>query len=266
MNKNKEISERILQMIDFLKVSKYEFSKKLNYSRPQSVYNIIDGRSNPSYDFFLKLKESEYGELFNIDWLITGNGEMVNLVDYKTIEQDRIVNEPGRPYTDSDGNIIKKLKSELIGVSSDEFTEAEYLPVSAQAGYLSALLEDNGVYEMEKMLVPKVFEKGNYLVVDVTGDSMDDGSTRAICNGDKLLVKEIVIDNGWNKKLPIRQHIFVIVSSEGIVCKQIKEHDTENGVLVCHSFNPMHEDYKIDLKNVFRIFKVKKIVERRISF
>jgi len=157
-----------------------------------------------------------------------------------------------------------KLKIELKQVSFDDFMEVDYLPAKAQAGYLSSL-EDNQHLELETILVPKEYEKGDYTVIEITGASMDDGSNRSICDGDKLLVKELQ-DNYTSKTLQFRQFLFVIVSREGVVCKQITNHDVEKGLITCHSFNPTYSDYTIDLRDVYRLFYVKKIVERRIKF
>jgi len=92
--KNTTISERILQMTDFLKVSTNDFAKKLGYSRSQAIYDVINGKSKPSFDFFDKLYNSEYSEKFNSDWLLTGRGEMLK----ENIETQRVLNEPGESY------------------------------------------------------------------------------------------------------------------------------------------------------------------------
>jgi transcriptional regulator with XRE-family HTH domain len=159
----------------------------------------------------------------------------------------------------------QKLKSEIKEVGFDEFMEAEYLPVTAQAGYLAGL-EDNHPIQLKKMLVPKEFEKGFYKVIEIEGDSMNDGTNRSICDGDKLLLKQIEGGDYLQKTLPYRNNLFIIVSREGIVCKQIVEQDIERGCIVCHSFNPLHKDYEICFEDIQQLFYVKKIVDRKIKF
>lgn len=78
MKKNTTISERFLQIVDFLNVSTNDFAKKLGYNRSQAIYDVINGKSKPSFDFFEKLYSSEYSEKFNLKWLITGEGKMLN--------------------------------------------------------------------------------------------------------------------------------------------------------------------------------------------
>lgn len=77
MNKNTEISERILQILDYVGVNANDFSKKLEYNRSQTLYDVINGKSAPSYDFFKRLFNSEYSVLINPEWLLTGKGEML---------------------------------------------------------------------------------------------------------------------------------------------------------------------------------------------
>lgn len=76
MLKNTEISERISKIIDYLGVNPNNFSKKLDYDRSQTIYDIINGKSAPSFDFFKRFMMSEYSEVISIDWLLTGRGSM----------------------------------------------------------------------------------------------------------------------------------------------------------------------------------------------
>lgn len=76
-NKNAEISARIKQVIDYLDVTANVFAKNLGYIRSQTVYDIINGKSAPSFDFFNKFVNSEYSAIFNLGWLLTGKGEML---------------------------------------------------------------------------------------------------------------------------------------------------------------------------------------------
>lgn len=99
MNKQKteiisDISERILKAIDFLNITPNKFGEILGYERSQTVYDIINRKSKPSFDFFCKYVNSDISERINIEWLITGKGEMK-----KSTEDD-----PG-------GNVMDKTKT-----------------------------------------------------------------------------------------------------------------------------------------------------------
>lgn len=74
--KNAGISARIRSIIDDIGVSPNAFALKLNYKRGQTVYDILNGKSAPSYDFFNRFMLSAYSEIYSMDWLLTGRGDM----------------------------------------------------------------------------------------------------------------------------------------------------------------------------------------------
>jgi len=90
--KNSEISERIFQVIEYLTTTPNKFATKLGYDRGQTIYDILNGKSAPSFEFFHRFYLSEYSGIINPTWLLTGNGEMV------------IVNEP------TGGGVAKSIK------------------------------------------------------------------------------------------------------------------------------------------------------------
>jgi hypothetical protein len=61
--KNTEISARILFMLDFLAITPNLFAKQLGYERSQTLYDIINGKSAPSYEFFKRFELSEYSDV-----------------------------------------------------------------------------------------------------------------------------------------------------------------------------------------------------------
>ena len=81
------ISERVSLIIDRLSVSRNSFANDLGYPKPQTIYDITDGKSAPSYDFFRRLMFSEYSEVVNIDWLLTGRGQMIIAADTGTRQE-----------------------------------------------------------------------------------------------------------------------------------------------------------------------------------
>ncbi len=152
------------------------------------------------------------------------------------------------------------LKNEVNQISNDNYMMVEYADLSASAGTLGGATLDN-LPDSKIRLVPKEYEKGNYLVVRVNGDSMNDGTLRSLIDGDEILIQEHFLHTG--DKLPIRNNLFVIVSNEGSVIKQITEHNTLENTITCHSFNPVYEDFKLNLDDVYQIFIYKKIIRRK---
>src|SRR5690606_28808049 len=96
----------------------------------------------------------------------------------------------------------------------------------------------------------------------VEGDSMDDGSRNSLCEGDKILCREVKQEL-WTSKLHFKDWYFVMaMKNDGIVVKQITAHDVENGIICCHSLNPLFEDFEINLRDVAELYNVIKIVDR----
>lgn len=71
-----KISDRLRIIIEKEGITPSKFSKKLGYDRSQTIHDILNAKSNPSYDFFYKFIKSEYSEIYDLNWLITGDGEM----------------------------------------------------------------------------------------------------------------------------------------------------------------------------------------------
>ena len=99
LKKYTEISERIEKVIDNQKITKNKFAKMLGYSRSQSVYDIINGKSKPSFDFLRKLFSSELSENISSRWLLTGEGEMLKKKPEAIVEKNGSIAENGTGIT-----------------------------------------------------------------------------------------------------------------------------------------------------------------------
>lgn len=218
------VSQRLKDYLKSKNISQSEFANAIDVS--QGYVNAI--RKSISHDKLLLIKE-KFPDL-NQQWLLHEIGDMLN--------------------------------KEVSAVPYDNYMVVEYADLSTSAGKLGV---DNPAIlpKMKKRLVPKEFDNGNYLVVGVDGDSMDDGSNISIPHGTEILIKEYHLHNG--DTLPIRNNLFVIVSKTGTVFKQIIEHNTQEGYIVCHSYNPKYKDFTIHLSDVIQIFIYRKIVSFRPS-
>lgn len=169
-------------------------------------------------------------------WLLTGEGQMLK--------------------SDSHFN------SEVTPVPENAYMMVEYADLRASAGRLGGG-DVELLPETHRRLVPREYENGSFLVVRVDGDSMDDGTKRSLSDGDEVLIAE---KTGYRiDELPIRKTLFVITTREGNVLKQITEVNTDEGYIVCHSFNPRYDDFKIDIEDIFQIFIVCKVTQKQIS-
>lgn len=75
--KDTEISGRVSLIIERLSPSPNSFAADLGYTKSQTIYDIINGKSAPSYDFFRRFMLSEYSGIVSINWLLTGRGKMI---------------------------------------------------------------------------------------------------------------------------------------------------------------------------------------------
>ena len=152
---------------------------------------------------------------------------------------------------------------EVVQVPEDDYMMVEFENLETAAGKLGG--NDITVLpERKKRLVPREYAKGSYLVVRVYGDSMNDQTYRSILNGDEILIKQYF---DFIENLPIRNKLFVIVTDDGSrVVKQIKKVDKKNKKIICHSFNPLWDDYEINFYEITQIFTVEKKVKSNIFF
>lgn len=227
-------NERLKRFVAYLKSkgivsSQEDFGKKLGYNNRTS---------------FSRLMNSDISEKF-LDLVQT------LFPDFATFDNSALLQNGIIPLDK------EKPVDSVIPQPYDGYMEVEFADLSTAAGKLGG----NSLTELprsRKMLVPKEFDNGNYLVVRVEGDSMDNDSKGSIPNGTDILIKEYFIQNG--DKLPIKNNLFVIVSREGTVLKKITEHNIEEGFILCHSYNPAYKDYPIPLEDILQIFIFRKIV------
>ena len=150
----------------------------------------------------------------------------------------------------------------------DEYMKVKYLPVHAQPGYIFSFknVGNHADKELDTLLVPKEFEKGSFLVIEVGGNSMDDGSKKSICEGDKILLKELEASLWRKERLLYKDLLFVLVTkSDGVLIRQITKHDTKKNIIACHPWNSMFQQQQIAISEVYRLFYIKKIIERKIT-
>ncbi len=231
-NQNSYINAYLKTAFEKLNKKQSEIIKDLGVSQAY-VSALMNGKKRVGKEMAKKISQL-YG--FDEGSILTGEGEMLK-------EE-------------------KKYVEEVSPIPYDNYMEVEYADLSTVAGRLGGY-NPATLPEMKRRLIPKEFDRGNYLVVRVDGDSMDDGTSISIPDGTEILIKEYHLEKG--EKLPIRGNLFVIVSTEGTVFKQIIEHNTEEGYIICHSYNQKYKDYKINLSEVLQIFIYRKIVSFRPS-
>ena len=154
------------------------------------------------------------------------------------------------------------IQSNAHAVEDLNYMNVPVVHIKARCGYLVGYADEGYIDSLPTMpvIVDKTYH-GRYMIFEAEGDSMDDGTRNSICDGDKLLCREVRRDL-WLPKLHINDWYFVIVHrTEGISIKQITAQD-EDGNITCHSLNDMFNDYTVNLDDVAEIYNVIKVVER----
>lgn len=229
------IKERLVKFLSYKDIGQSVFEKKVGIAN-----GYVNGIKKSIGSDILNKIAKVYPEL-NIEWLISGAGEMLKVEDIRT----------------------EQIKNEVEAVPEDMYMMAEYADLRSFAGRLGGN-DMEQLPETHKRLLPREYEKGNYLVVRVSGDSMNDGTSRSLFDGDEVLVRELA-PSEW-ENIPIRNSLFVITSRDGNVLKQIKEINRSEQYIVCHSFSPSYEDFKVPFEDIYQIFVVCKIVKKQITF
>lgn len=127
---------------------------------------------------------------------------------------------------------------------------APLVPQRAFAGYLHGLEDDEYIDTLDK--IPYIEDdetRGNVVGIEVSGDSMFDGTSEGYSDGDIVLAKEVQLDN-----IAFRHYDFVIVHKTGILIKRIIK--AENGSITIHSLNSSYGDVVLDASDILKIFVV----------
>lgn len=200
-------------------------------------------------------------------WLLTGEGNMMTneteekvsepAVERNTTTEDIVVNEPHTLYTyeNSFGN-------RFLTLPNDQYLMmmplAEY---EVQAGFLDRYQDVEVVKAMSQhsIIVPKTAQ-GRYVAYRVFGDSMDNGTSEAIQHNNIVATRELKQDL-WQYKLKFNEFPYWVIFTKQAstpLLKQIIDHDTERGVITCHSLNdaPNYTDFELSMNDIQALFYV----------
>ena len=233
-----EAWQRIQLVMEKEGLNKNSFSKAIGLSNNVTITRIINEQRTPSRTTCEKVVRAF--PQYSLDWLLTGSGDMMVDISDKS----------------------SSIQSNAHAVEDLNYMNVPVVHIKARCGYLAGYADEGYIDSLPTMpvIVDKTYH-GRYMIFEAEGDSMDDGTRNSICDGDKLLCREVRRDL-WLPKLHINDWYFVIVHrTDGIAIKQITAQD-ENGNITCHSLNDLFNDYSVNLDDVAEIYNVIKVVER----
>lgn len=191
----------------------------------------------------------------NKEWITDNKGPMF-LTDEESI---------GKDITHTIGNLKSKNgTAEVTPIPEHSYMMVEYADLAVSAGMLGGDFSEafvESLPETHKRLIPREYREGNYLVVRVNGDSMDDGTKRSLSDDDEILIR--LWTDGMDT-LPIHNKLFVLTTRSGHIVKQITKIDRKKHQITCHSFNPLYPDQFVDFEEIIQVFTVEKIVNSKI--
>lgn len=178
-------------------------------------------------------------------WLDTGEGSM--LVE-------------STPRVEVESNVSPVRTGDL------QWMEIPLVPYKACAGVLDGF--GDPVWQEDKQTMQVLVDQrlhGDYVIYEVYGDSMNDGSAQAFLEGDFLLCR-LLPQSDWQYGIKKRTATYCVIAThtEGIVLKQVTHHDKAAGIITCHSLNPDYSDYDLQLSEVQALFYVERLAQRNL--
>ena len=263
-HKNTEISERISKLIEALGIKPNAFALALGYNRSQTIYDIVNGKSAPSFDFFNKLAMSEYSEVLNIDWVLTGRGEILLTKTPKipVINNDRendrkndrkpklqkSRSNPEYPKGEEtfEKNVADVTVDKVFKLRTDRLIDRQQIPIydmEAVAGLVPLFADQYSqsiVEVMETTLIPKC--DGGLRIV---GDSM----YPLLKSGDIVFYKQvhdIMHSIIWGEMYLIS---FDIDGDEYVSVKYLQKSDIPDHIVLV-SYNEHHKPMEIHINRI----------------
>lgn len=227
MNSN-NIHIRLKNIIEALQLTTYQIAKILD-ENSSKFYNIMNGKTKPSYDTILKLIE-KYPEI-NADYLFKG-------IEPILIEAKR------------EGAIL----DDLI------YEEVPYLPIKFQASFIenmnvSLKYEDLGRYSVLKASLKN---KKAPVVIEIQGNSM----SPLLQSGNKVLASQVT-ETEWGY---ISGGVYAVVYRDFFVVKRIKDNDLlTKKQLVLHSDNVRSGNITIPIEDIRGIWRVTNIIDANVE-
>ncbi len=225
-----QLTLRFLQCLQELKANKVvktnrEFARRLGVSE-QSLSEINRKRRNITLNLLEKAVEVFH---FNPHFLLWGQGALF------------------LPPEDMVGLRILPI---LVGESGEE--RILHVPVPAQAGYASGILEGDRLGELPSFTLPdETFKAGTHRCFDVAGDSMEP----TLFQGDRVVCSFLEPDQ-WADGIKDR-HIYVVVTYADVLVKRLINLIAHNRSIELRSDNPAYRPLTLPVTEVKEIWQVR---------
>lgn len=200
--------------------TKTDVANIMHASRP-NVTAALNGDSKFLTDNFLERFNVAFDNMFNIKWLMTGEGDMLK----------------------ASSSVDSQPSAKNERVTDDEAYKVPLVPISALGGSLNdfnlAVKRD----DCETVISPI---KDIDMAIKISGDSMEPEYP----SGSTVLIKKINEHAflEWGK-------VYVLSTCNGTVIKRLMPTDDPNKVL-CESINPKYPPFEVSLEHVYGVYIV----------
>lgn len=250
-------SDRVSYLMEQEGLTYGEMTKEVGLSSASTLFRITRYGQRPQDGTLDKILE-RYPR-YSRDWLYAGVGPMLAT--------------PGRSRVpEQEVTLPEELDEETAAIS----TAIPYIPSQtmrfplvedpAVAGTLTSFGDpDPEGVRMIEVPVDRPY-RGTYRIFTIRGDSMDNGTSKGLAEGDRVLARSVDRDY-WLDGLHTRDWLYFIfvTRTEGIVIKQVVAQDPVRGLFRLHSLNPFYHDFNLHVSDVVAIYNVIEIVSRRLT-
>jgi hypothetical protein len=255
------VASRISALVDYYVGSKHGRNKRFADKVGVTEFVVSNWvKRGAGTSVMMKIKKA-FPEI-SVEWLLSGEGEMIK-------ENDEVSPKDAHKPHEAPQEVQRRpLGSRIVQT-------LPVIPIEAKAGIGKGFLYDrdssqdpDDIYDefdaMEVFLEREVSDR--YKLFRVKGDSMDDDTKRALCDGDIVLCREVYPED-WkhgliNTKYP---NVVIVIEEEGILIMQLIKHSKKNETISLHSLNSAYKDLSIDLKKVRAFYYVERLIDRHMS-
>jgi transcriptional regulator with XRE-family HTH domain len=177
---------------------------------------------------------------------------LIKLADFFQVKTDELLRDQipmplFRPAKQTARLLQEDLRVLAVTVNTKQEENIQYVPVAAQAGYVSEYGQPEFIKRLPHFQLPKLSKNATYRAFDVQGDSMP-----PIHDGYILVCRYVQS----HKEIKSGKRYVLITKSEGIVFKKVVCDSTRMPRLILISDNPKYLPYSIDLGDVLEAWEM----------
>ena len=257
----KTVKQRLIEYLKYKGIGRNKFEMLAGISTGY-ITNI---KKAPGASHLVKILSAAPD--LNKDWLLTGEGEMLTNKTAETSTPNLSLLSNAVPSRENAIDIEPAGENKNGGVfyrdknTGQLYIEVPHMPYAARGEFpnIADSLEPNSEWGTEIYKVDKKVN-GKYISFEIRGDSMDNGLRRSLQDGDKVLVRELELDN-WRTLRTGDHRMWVLVFGTSVLIKEISSFDSATGEITCHSLNPSPEyhDFTLSLDDVRHLYYVIRI-------